>query len=105
MIRSWSITVLITFLTIFWAAILVPIAGAINPSTIKKVFPSFGGMLESNPNINSLVTTQAPTLLSALLFVGVPYLYDCKLIDLPLEDSRSHFTCRARQQARHDVSL
>ncbi|KAK3702359.1 hypothetical protein LTR37_014933 [Vermiconidia calcicola] len=75
MIRSWSITVLIVLLTIFWSIIFVPIAGSLNTKAISKVFPQLANLLEENPNLRSLVNTQLPTLVLSLLIVLVPYLY------------------------------
>ncbi|KAF2089603.1 DUF221-domain-containing protein [Saccharata proteae CBS 121410] len=76
MIRAWSITALITVLTVFWTLILVPIAGALSLESIGKVFPKLSEVLEEHKNIEALVTTQLPTLLVSLLNVAVPYLYD-----------------------------
>ena len=75
MIRSWSVTTLIVFLTIFWSAILVPTAGLLNTKTIGKVFPGLGDTLEDHENIRVFVTTQLPTLIASLLMVLVSYLY------------------------------
>lgn len=74
-IRSWSITALIILLSIFWSAILVPIAGLLNTDAIGRVFPQVGDFLDNHKNIQSLVNTQLPTLIASLLFVLVPYLY------------------------------
>lgn len=76
MLRGWTISLVITILTIFWSFLLVPIAGALNVDTISEVFPQFGDVLKHHKFAASLVTTQLPTLLSTLLFVSVPYLYD-----------------------------
>ena len=75
MLRSWSITLLIVFLTIFWSVILVPIAGLLNTETIGKVFPKLADVLEDHANIKSLVNTQTPTLVASLLMILVSYLY------------------------------
>lgn len=75
MLRSWSITALIILLTVFWSAILVPIAGLLNPQTIGKVFPGLADYIEDHENIKSLVNTQLPTLIASLLMVLVSYLY------------------------------
>lgn len=77
-IRGWAITVAITILTVFWSLLLVPVAGVLQPSSIKQVWPQLAEAIESNKLVKSLVTTQLPTLLSTLLFVAVPYLYDCE---------------------------
>ncbi len=79
MVRAWSITIIVTILTVFWSILLLPIAGALNLQTIRKVLPQLAEALEANPTAKSLVQTQLPTLLLSLLNVAVPYLYDCKL--------------------------
>ncbi|KAK5000930.1 hypothetical protein LTR66_000276 [Elasticomyces elasticus] len=76
MVRAWSITAFILVLTVFWTVILVPVAGALNTDAIRKVFPQLANVLDDHPIIRSLVNTQLPTLLVALLNVAVPYLYD-----------------------------
>ncbi|KAI9663522.1 MAG: hypothetical protein M1831_002531 [Alyxoria varia] len=76
MLKGWSITVVITILTVFWSLLLVPIAFTLNEDSIKKVLPGLAAALESNVFLASLVMTQLPTLASTLLFVAVPYLYD-----------------------------
>lgn len=76
MIRAWSITVFIGLLTVFWSVILVPIATALNTDTIRRVFPQVADVLDEHPTVNSLITTQLPTLIISLLNVAVPYLYD-----------------------------
>ena len=75
MLRSWSITLLIAFLTIFWSVILVPVAGLLTLETIGKVFPRLADVLEEHENIQSLVNTQTPTLIASLLMVLVSYVY------------------------------
>ncbi|KAL1595706.1 hypothetical protein SLS60_009395 [Paraconiothyrium brasiliense] len=76
MLRAWSITVLIGLLTVFWTALLVPIAGALNTCAIKEVFPGLAEALSYHPVLQSLVNTQLPTLAVTLLNVLVPFLYD-----------------------------
>jgi len=75
--RAWSITAVITILTVFWSVILVPIAGLIDLDRIHKVWPALAEMLSSHPLAKSLVQTQLPTLVVSLLNVLVPYFYDC----------------------------
>lgn len=79
MMRAWFVTAVITLLTIFWSLLLVPLATALNLESIRKVLPQFADFLEKHDVARSLVKTQLPTLLSTLLFVAVPYLYDCEL--------------------------
>lgn len=78
MIRSWSITAFIVILTIVWSVVLVPIAGFLDLDRIHSIFPGFADVLDAHPLAKSLVQTQLPTLIIALLNVLVPYLYWCK---------------------------
>lgn len=75
MFRSWSVTLGILLLSIFWSLILVPVAGLLNTDTIGKVFPQLAEFLDAHKNIKSLVAAQLPTLIASLLMVLVPYLY------------------------------
>lgn len=81
MLRGWTITIVIAFLTIFWTVLLAILAGALNIETIQKGIPPLGDALDAHPYLKSLVTTQLTTVVSSLLFVVVPYLYDCKFQD------------------------
>ena len=74
--RSWSITILIGILSIFWTSLLIPIAGALNTCSIRQVFPGLADALASNDLLESLVNTQLPTLALTLINVLVPFLYD-----------------------------
>ena len=76
MLRSWSILVVIGFLTIFWAALLAPLAGLLSIEVIDKVLPGLAAILDEHPVAKSLVSTGLPTLVFSLLSVGVPYLYE-----------------------------
>lgn len=76
--RSWTITFFIGILSIFWGALLVPIAGALNTCSIGEVFPRLADALVRHDLLEMLVNTQLPTLLATLLNVLVPFLYDCK---------------------------
>jgi hypothetical protein len=76
MARSWSIMILIGFLTILWAAIVAPLAGLLSIEVIDKVLPGLAQALEDHEIIRSLVQTGLPTLLFSLLALAVPYLYD-----------------------------
>ncbi len=78
MARAWSVTIVVSVLTILWSGLLVPVAFALNLETIRKVYPQLAATLESRPLIKSLVQTQLPTFLASLLNSAVPYLYDCK---------------------------
>lgn len=76
MLYAWIITLIIAALTVFWAALLVPIAGALNLATIRKVSKPLADFLDDHDNIKSLVQTQLPTVIASLLNVAVPFLYD-----------------------------
>lgn len=84
MLRAWSITALIGLLTVFWTALLVPIAGALNTCAINEVFPGLAALLDDHEVLQSLVNTQLPTLAITLLNVLVPFLYDCRCNDCPI---------------------
>ncbi|KAL9080108.1 MAG: hypothetical protein Q9157_001068 [Trypethelium eluteriae] len=76
-VRAWAITAVVVLLTVFWSAILVPLATALNLDNIEEFWPQLGQALKSNTIVRSFIRTQFPTLLSSLLLVLVPYLYDC----------------------------
>lgn len=78
MIRSWSITVFVVFLTFIWLAPVGSIAGLSNICTIGKVWPGLAKLIMSNPTASSLIQSFLPTVVLTLLNVAIPYLYDCK---------------------------
>ncbi|KAL8905581.1 MAG: hypothetical protein Q9171_006615 [Xanthocarpia ochracea] len=73
--RAWSVTLIILILTVFWTALLVPIAGLVSLKSICSVWPQLAFALDSNPISQSLVATGLPTALISLLTVLVPFLY------------------------------
>lgn len=73
--RAWSVTFIILILTVFWTALLVPIAGLVSLKSICSVWPQLAFALNSNPISQSLVATGLPTALISLLTVLVPFLY------------------------------
>ncbi|PYH49928.1 glycogen debranching enzyme [Aspergillus saccharolyticus JOP 1030-1] len=75
MMQSWSVTVIIGFLTVFWSVLLIPVAYLLEYETLHKVFPQLADALSRNPLAKSLVQTGLPTLVLSLLTVAVPYLY------------------------------
>lgn len=75
MIRSWVITALIVFLTVFWLAIYVPVAALLNTDTIGEALPGFADFLADHENVRALINTQVPTLITSLTLVLVPYCY------------------------------
>jgi calcium permeable stress-gated cation channel len=74
--RAWVIMLIIGFLTIFWAALLIPLAGLLSIEAIDKVLPGVADALKAHPIVQSLVQTGLPTLVFSLLSIAVPYLYD-----------------------------
>ena len=82
MIRSWSITAIITVLTVFWSLLLAPLAGLLSLTSIHKVWPQLADVLQSHPLSKTLVQSLLPTLILSLLNVLVPYLYWCKFSSL-----------------------
>lgn len=78
MIRSWTIMLIVGFLTIFWAVLLVPPATLISDAVTDKFFPGLrdDDADKTHPIANPLIKTTLPTLYFTLLSLGVPYLYD-----------------------------
>lgn len=78
MIRSWTIMLVVGFLTIFWAVLLVPPATLISDAVTDKFFPGLrdDDAETKHPIANPLIKTTLPTLYFTLLSVGVPFLYD-----------------------------
>lgn len=79
MIWSWSITILIVFLTVFWSVLLAPLAGLLSLGSIRQVWPQLAAALASHAFSATLVQSVLPTVIISLLNVAVPYLYMCKL--------------------------
>lgn len=76
MARSWGIMIVIGFLTIFWAVLLLPLAGLLSIEAIDKVLPGLADTLNAHPVARSLFQTGLPTLVFSLLSIAIPYLYD-----------------------------
>ncbi|KAL2807993.1 hypothetical protein BJX63DRAFT_53775 [Aspergillus granulosus] len=76
MLQSWSVTVVIGFLTVFWSALLFPIGTLLQPETLGKVLPRLVEILKQHPLAMTLVSTGLPTLAFSLLTVAVPYIYN-----------------------------
>ncbi|KAL4916086.1 hypothetical protein BDW62DRAFT_187170 [Aspergillus aurantiobrunneus] len=76
MFQSWSITLVICFLSVFWSVLLVPVGTLLELETLHKVFPQLADVLARHPLLKSLVQTGLPTLAFSLLNVAVPYLYN-----------------------------
>ncbi|RDL36906.1 Uncharacterized protein BP5553_06258 [Venustampulla echinocandica] len=76
MLSSWTITIFILVLTIFWLIPVAALAGLLDLCSIRRVWPGLANLLESHYVLNSLVRTGLPTLVVSLLNVAVPFLYD-----------------------------
>lgn len=87
MLRAWSISLVIGVLTVFWAILLVPLAGLLSLENIGKVWPQLHDALNSHQIARSLVTQGLPTLIISLLSVAVPYLYYCEWSAPSLDDA------------------
>ncbi|KAH7312448.1 hypothetical protein B0I35DRAFT_452380 [Stachybotrys elegans] len=75
-LKSWSVTIFITVLTLVWIFPTAFLASFVSICTVKKFLPSFATWLSTHPIIQSLFQTGLPTLVVSLLNVAVPYLYD-----------------------------
>ncbi|KAJ5032320.1 uncharacterized protein L3040_008927 [Drepanopeziza brunnea f. sp. 'multigermtubi'] len=74
--RSWTITIFIVVLTVFWLIPVVGLAGLIDLCSIRQVWPGLANLLETHQIIKALVQTGLPTLVVSLLNIAVPFLYD-----------------------------
>ncbi|KAJ2955075.1 hypothetical protein NQ176_g11427 [Zarea fungicola] len=75
-LKSWAITLSITFLTLLWIFPTVFLASWLSICTIHKVMPEFAEWLENHEILKSLIQTGGPTLVVSLLNIAVPYVYD-----------------------------
>lgn len=75
-LKSWSITLFITVLTLLWIFPTAFLASWLSICTIKRVLPTFAHWLSRHPIIKTLFQNGVPTLAVSLLNVAVPYLYD-----------------------------
>ncbi|KOS21232.1 putative membrane protein [Escovopsis weberi] len=75
-LKSWLITIFITFLTLVWIFPTALIASWLSICTLKRFAPSFSHWLEGHSTIHSLFQNGLPTLVVSLLNVLVPYTYD-----------------------------
>lgn len=76
MLRSWSITIFIIVLTIFWLIPVAALAGLIDLCSIAQIWPELADVLERHYILKALVQTGLPTIVVSLLNVAVPFLYD-----------------------------
>lgn len=75
-LRSWTITIFVSVLTLVWASIVVSLAGLLSICNLKKLAPNAVAMLNDLPILKALVETGLPTIVASLLNVLVPYLYE-----------------------------
>jgi calcium permeable stress-gated cation channel len=76
MIRSWTITIFIIVLTIFWLIPVAGLAGLLDLCSIEQVWPGLANLLSKHEILKALVQTGLPTLVVSLLNIAVPFLYD-----------------------------
>jgi hypothetical protein len=75
-IKSWTVTLFVTILTLVWLIPVVALAGLLSFCTIQKLFPNVAEWLSDRDVIKALVQTGLPTLTVSLLNIAVPFLYD-----------------------------
>jgi calcium permeable stress-gated cation channel len=75
-LKSWAITLFITFLTLVWIFPTALLASYMSFCTVEAVLPDFANWLKENSIAYSLLQNGLPTLVVSLLNVAVPYLYD-----------------------------
>lgn len=76
MLRAWTLSIFISFLTIVWLVPVASLASLLNLCTINKIWPALGDVLSRHDIAKALVQTGLPTLTVSLLNIAVPYLYD-----------------------------
>ncbi|KAI5866545.1 DUF221-domain-containing protein [Durotheca rogersii] len=75
-LKSWAITIFITFLSIIWLLPVALMAQLLSICSISKVAPPVADFLLRHEITKALVQTGLPTLVVSLLNILVPYLYD-----------------------------
>lgn len=75
-LKSWTVTIFITLLTLVWIFPTAILASFMSICTVRKFFPNFVLWLQDHAIILSLFQNGIPTLTVSLLNVAVPYLYD-----------------------------
>ncbi|UNI16921.1 hypothetical protein JDV02_003307 [Purpureocillium takamizusanense] len=75
-LKSWAVTLFITFLTLLWIFPTAFLASWLSICTVNKYLPGFVAWLVKHPIFYSLFQNGGPTLVVSLLNVAVPYLYD-----------------------------
>lgn len=79
MLRSWTISIFIFFLTVIWLVPVLFLAGLLNTKSIRQVWPKLADALDGNKTAKTLMQNFVPTAFLTLLNIAVPYLYDCEL--------------------------
>ncbi|KAF5247552.1 hypothetical protein FAUST_789 [Fusarium austroamericanum] len=75
-LKSWTVTILITIVTLVFITPTAFLAGLLTPCAINEAVPALGKWLREHTIIYSLASTGLPALVVSLLNVAVPYLYD-----------------------------
>ncbi|KAH6895624.1 hypothetical protein B0T10DRAFT_222577 [Thelonectria olida] len=75
-LKSWTVTIFITFLTLVWIFPTAFLASLMSLCTVNKALPKFAAWLKDHAILLSLFQNGVPTLTVSLLNVAVPYLYD-----------------------------
>ncbi|EKJ75528.1 hypothetical protein FPSE_04303 [Fusarium pseudograminearum CS3096] len=75
-LKSWTVTILITIVTLVFITPTAFLAGLLTPCAINEAAPALGKWLREHTIIYSLASTGLPALVVSLLNVAVPYLYD-----------------------------
>ncbi|KAI5848719.1 hypothetical protein DFP73DRAFT_474108 [Morchella snyderi] len=75
-VRSWSISVFVSILSIIWLIPVTGLAALLNIADIQKIWPWLAAVLEKSEWVESLVQAFLPTLALTLLNVAVPYFYE-----------------------------
>ncbi|RGP74265.1 hypothetical protein FLONG3_6177 [Fusarium longipes] len=75
-LKSWSITIFITIVTLVFITPTAFLAGLLTPCAIKQAAPALSRWLREHALIYSLASNGLPALVVSLLNVAVPYLYD-----------------------------
>lgn len=75
-LKSWTITIFISALSVVWLIPVAAFAGLLSLCTIGKVFPDLADFLNDHLIMKALVQTGLPTAVVSLLNVAVPFFYD-----------------------------
>ncbi len=75
-IRSWTVTIFVTTLSIVWVVPVAFLASVLSICTINQYLPAFGDWLKEHEIARALIQTGLPTLIVSLLNIAAPYVYD-----------------------------